>query len=204
MALLDVLKFPDARLRQKAQAVTSITPELKQLAKNMMETMHHKNGVGLAAVQVGRFVRLLVADTRSEFLTEPSPNSRYQAISLKKDLARLINQPLVLFNPRIIKKQGQVIFPEGCLSFPSYSAKVRRAEIVEIQAVDQEQKEVFIKTDGLLSICLQHEIDHLDGKLFIDHLSPIKARRLRDEIKKNGYPKEEKDTRLPPQQLPEL
>ena len=194
MALLEILKFPDPRLRQKAQAVGSVTPELKQLAKDMMESMQNKKGVGLAAVQAGRPVRLLIADTRSEFVADPSEPSRYPGASvLKQDLARRISQPLVLFNPQITKKEGHVVFPEGCLSFPSYFAKVKRAEIIELRAIDPEQKEVFIRTDGLLSICLQHEIDHLDGKLFIDHLSPMKARRLRDEIKKNGYPEERKD-----------
>ena len=197
MALLEVLKFPDSRLRQKARPVTKITPELKELAEDMLKTMQGKNGVGLAAVQVGRPVRLLTADTRSEFVTDPSSESRYKTAALKKDLAIHIKQPLILFNPQIIKKEGHVRFSEGCLSFPNYFAEVKRAEIVELKAWNQEQKEVFIRTDGLLSICLQHEVDHLNGRLFIDHLSPMKARRLRDEIKKNGYPKDNTAVKAP-------
>ena len=196
MVLLDILKFPDPRLRHRGKAVDKISPELKQLAQDMLDTMSHKNGVGLAAIQVGRPVRLLVADTRSELSenTENTENTeeppRYQTANLKKELVAKIQQPLILFNPEIIKKEGEVIFPEGCLSFPSYFAEVKRAEIVELKALNEKEEEVFIRTDGLLSICLQHEIDHLDGRLFIDHLSPLKAQKLREEIKKHGYPEE--------------
>ena len=200
MALLEVLKFPDPRLRHKGKPVEKITPELKQLAEDMLKTMYTENGVGLAAIQVAQPVRLLVADTRSELSENTETKSeeednRYPTSSLKKELVAQIKQPLILFNPEIIQKEGQVIFSEGCLSFPSYSAEVKRAEIVEVKALNEKQEEVRIRTDGLLSICLQHEIDHLNGRLFIDHLSPIKARRLREEIKKNGYPEKKPKSR---------
>lgn len=194
MALLNVLKFPDPRLRNKGRRVDNITPETRQLAKDMLETMYKYSGVGLAAVQVAQPIRLVVADTRSELVEDDTQTSddenvlRYKTDSLKKELVAKINQPLILFNPEILKRQGQVVFPEGCLSFPSYFADIKRAEIIELKALNEKGEEVFIKTDGLLSICLQHEVDHLDGKLFIDHLSPIKANRLREEIKKYGYP----------------
>ncbi|MCY4321459.1 MAG: peptide deformylase [Bdellovibrionaceae bacterium] len=188
MALLEILRFPNPLLRNKGKKVNQITEELKKLAENMLETMKNENGVGLAAIQVAQPVRLLVADTSSELSSENEKDSRYSSSTLKKNLVAHIKQPLILFNPEIIKKEGQVIFPEGCLSFPSYFAEVKRAEIVEVKALNKEGKEILIKTDGLLSICLQHEIDHLDGKLFIDHLSPIKAQRLKEEIKKHGYP----------------
>ena len=188
MALLDVLKFPDSRLRHKGQTVETITPALKQLAKDMLETMSQKNGVGLAAIQVAHPVRLLVADTSSELLESQEEKAPYSTDSLKKSLVAQIKQPLILFNPKVVKKEGQIVFSEGCLSFPSYFAEIKRAEIVEVKALNEKEEEIFIRTDGLLSICLQHEIDHLNGRLFIDHLSPIKARRLREEIKKNGYP----------------
>ena len=193
MALLEVLKFPDSRLRHKGQKVSQITPGLKKLAQNMLDTMNSQNGVGLAAIQVAQPVRLLVADTRSELSPQSEENSRYSSSALKKKLVPHIKQPLILFNPEVIKKEGQVIFPEGCLSFPSYFAEVKRAEIVEVKALNEEGQEILIKTDGLLSICLQHEIDHLDGKLFIDHLSPLKAQRLKEEIKKHGYPEINKE-----------
>ena len=193
MAVLEVLRFPDSRLRQKGKAVESITAELEQLAKDMLETMYKCRGVGLAAVQINRLVRLLVADTSSELAdSQEEKDSRYQSSHLKKELVAKIKQPLILFNPEIVSQTGKVFFPEGCLSFPSYFAEVQRSEIVEVKALNEKGEEVFIKTDGLLSICLQHEIDHLNGRLFIDHLSPIKARRLKEEIKKYGYPDKNK------------
>ena len=188
MAVLEVLKFPDPRLRHKGQKLSQITPELKKLAQDMLETMKAQNGVGLAAIQVAQPVRLLVADTSSELSAHSEEDSRYPTAGLAKNLVAKVKQPLILFNPEIIKRKGQVTFSEGCLSFPSYFAEVKRAEIVEVKALNEEGKEILIKTDGLLSICLQHEIDHLDGKLFIDHLSPVKAQRLKEEIKKYGYP----------------
>ena len=193
MAVLEVLKFPDSRLRHKGQKVSQITPELKKLAQNMLETMKAQNGVGLAAIQVAQPVRLLVADTSSELSDSSEENSRYSTSELTKNLVAQIKQPLILFNPEIIEKEGQVIFPEGCLSFPSYFAEIKRAKIVKVKALNEEGQEVLIKTDGLLSICLQHEIDHLNGQLFIDHLSPIKAQRLKEEIKKYGYPDKSKE-----------
>jgi len=192
MAVLNVLKFPDLRLRQKGKVVKKITPELKRLAEDMLETMYKENGVGLAAIQVTRPVRLLVADTSSELSEQPEENTSYSTSFLKKELVPHIKQPLILFNPEITKKEGSVVFSEGCLSFPSYFAEVKRAKIVEVKALNEKEESILIRTDGLLSICLQHEIDHLNGRLFIDHLSPIKARRLKEEIKKNGYP--EKNT----------
>ena len=192
MALLNVLKFPDLRLRHKGQTVHHIDSALKHLAQDMLETMYSHNGVGLAAIQVARPFRLLVADTRSELKGESQDSPpRYQTEGLKSQLVAGIKQPLILFNPEVVRKEGQIIFSEGCLSFPSYFAEVRRAETVEVKALNESGEEVFIRTDGLLSICLQHEIDHLSGRLFIDHLSPIKARLLREEINKKGYPEQQ-------------
>ena len=179
---LKVLKFPDPKLRIKGQAVEKVTPEYRQMAENMLELMHKENGVGLAAIQVDRPLRLFVADTRI-----PDDHARYKTDQMGL-LEQKIQQPLVFFNPKITYKEGETVFQEGCLSFPSYYAEVKRAEIVEVSALDKEGKPFSLKTDGLLSICIQHEIDHLDGKLFIDHLSPIKAQSLRDKIKKYGYP----------------
>ena len=188
MARLEVLKFPDSTLRMKSKKVTSITDELKKLAQDMLETMKLENGVGLSAIQVGQPIHLFVADTRSELSIPPDEETRYPQESLKQDLVKDIEQPLVLFNAKILSRQGKILYKEGCLSFPSYSAEVKRAEIIELQALNEKGEEVSFKTDGLLSICIQHELDHLDGKLFIDHLSPIKSQRLREEIKKYGYP----------------
>ena len=178
---LEVLKFPDSRLRNKGQKVSRVTEDLKVLAQAMLDTMYSMNGVGLAAIQVNKPFRLFVADTSSG-------EDRYEKSSLSCELEKSIKGPLVFFNPEIISLEGKVVFPEGCLSFPSYFAEVQRAQVVEVRALDMEGKSFSLKTDGLLSICIQHEIDHLDGKLFIDHLSPAKAQQLRNKIKKYGYP----------------
>lgn len=186
MEKLEILKFPDSRLRNKAKPVEKLTPELIQLAQDMIEIMYSQNGVGLAAIQINRQVSLLVANTSSEL--EQDLEAPEDISLLTQNLVPQIQQPLILFNAKVIKTEGTVIYPEGCLSFPSYQAEVKRAEVVHVKAQNEKWEEVLIKTDGLLSICLQHEIDHLNGKLFIDHLSPIKAARLREEIKKQGYP----------------
>ncbi len=180
---LEILKFPDPRLRKEAKTVQKVTPELIQLTKDMLEVMYEQRGVGLSSTQVNRVERVFVADTRVE--------GRYES-PLVNELEKKYQQPLVFFNPEILSLEGEVIFSEGCLSFPSYYADVKRAQIVEVKALDQTGQPFTLKTDGLLSICIQHEIDHLNGKLFIDHLSPVKAQQLRDKIKKHGYPVEQK------------
>ena len=184
MAILDILKFPDSRLRNKCVPVQEITSDLVQLADDMLETMYAAYGLGLSAIQVNRFVRLLTADTRTIYEGE---NERYKNTEIGK-YERLADQPLVLFNPEILSKSGEILFKEGCLSFPSYYAEVKRAAFIKVQGIDRSGKACTIKADGVLAVCIQHEIDHLDGKLFIDHLSLIKADRLRAQIKKYGYP----------------
>lgn len=181
MAVLEILKFPDPRLRQKCKPVTEITAELKQLAQDMLETMNSFKGIGLAAAQVNRQVRLIVLDTR------PRENGRYKPEEMT-ELERQVEQPLILFNPEIIGKEGKTTYDEGCLSVPTYFETVERFNWIEVRALDVEGKTITIKTDGLLAICLQHEMDHLDGKLFIDRLSPIKSIRIKNKIKKFGYP----------------
>ena len=188
MAILDILRFPDSRLRKKCLPVKEINSELKQLAGDMLETMYSAHGLGLSAIQVNRFVRLLVTDTQTP-AENTNGNERYKELKIG-ELEQKIKQPIVLFNPEITYREGETIFQEGCLSFPSYYVDVRRSAIVEVQGLDVSGQMVKIKTDGVLAVCIQHEIDHLDGKLFIDHLSPVKADRLRAQIKKYGYPDE--------------
>lgn len=182
--ILEILKFPDPRLRKKAKPVSEVTPELKTLAENMLETMYQFRGIGLAATQVGQEVRLLVMDTR------PKENGRYK-IEDMTELEQAVPQPIILFNPEIVASEGETTFDEGCLSVPGYYETVSRFDYVEVKGLNEHGDEIIIKTDGLLSICLQHEMDHLDGKLFIDRLSVIRANRLKNKIKKNGYPKPE-------------
>lgn len=184
MAVLEILKFPDPRLRYKCAPVKEITDDLVQLADDMLETMYAANGLGLSAIQVNHFVRFLTADTRALYT---GGNERYEKTEIGQ-YEKLVTQPVVLFNPEIISQSGEVLFKEGCLSFPSYYAEVKRSSVIEVRGMDKSGEMLTIKTDGVLAICIQHEIDHLDGKLFIDHLSPVKADRLRAQIKKYGYP----------------
>ena len=184
MAVLEILKFPDSRLRRKCAPVEKVTNDLVQLADDMLETMYAAHGLGLSAIQVNHFVRLLTADTRA---LGSDGYERYENTETG-EYEKLVAQPVVLFNPEIISRSGEVIFKEGCLSFPSYYAEVKRSSVIEVQGLDKSGKMLTIKTDGVLAVCIQHEIDHLDGKLFIDHLSPVKSELLRAQIKKYGYP----------------
>jgi peptide deformylase len=181
MAILEVLKFPDPRLRKKGLAVKKITPELKTLANDMLETMYSFRGIGLAAAQVDARVRLIVLDTR------PRENGRYKPEQMTPLEAAAV-QPLIIFNPVIVKKEGKTTYDEGCLSVPTYFETVERFNWIEMTGLNLQGESFTLQTDGLLAICIQHEIDHLDGKLFIDRLSPIKSMRLKSKIKKFGYP----------------
>ncbi len=187
MALLDILKFPDPRLRKKCAPVKEVTDELREFASNMLETMYHHKGIGLAAAQVNRQIRFLTADTRPK-----DERGRYNYGEMT-ELEKAIEQPVKIFNPVIVNKEGKTTYDEGCLSVPSYFETVERFNYIEVEGLDSEGHKMTIKTDGLLSICIQHEIDHLDGKLFIDRLSPIKANRLKAKIKKLGYPDPDED-----------
>ena len=181
MAILEILKYPDPRLRKKGEVVAEVTPELQQLAKDMLETMYSFKGIGLAAIQVDRQVRLLVTDTR------PKEGGRYKPEEMT-ELEQAVPQPLIIFNPEVINKQGKTTYDEGCLSVPTYFETVERADVIRFKGLDINGKPMEFEVDGLLAICIQHEIDHLDGKLFIDRLSPIKSQRIKGKIKKFGYP----------------
>ncbi len=189
MAILEVLTFPNPRLRHKAQPISKVTAEIKQLAADMLETMYAERGIGLAAIQVGVEKRILVIDIRP--MTD-GEGDRYD-LSKLTDLEKAVTMPLVILNPEIKKKEGKTTFEEGCLSVPGYFETVQRDEYVEVTGMDLEGKALNLKLDGLLAICMQHEIDHLDGKVFIDRLSPIKSMRLKSKIKKFGYKKKTDD-----------
>ncbi len=161
MTILKILEFPDERLRTVAKPVTVVDDSIRSLAENMLETMYDAPGVGLAATQVDVHQRLVVID-----------------VSEGKD------QPLVLINPEIIDHSGVETMDEGCLSFPDIFAEVERAELVTIKALDKDGKEFTLEADELLAVCIQHEIDHLDGKLFVDYLSQLKRRRIRKLLEK--------------------
>lgn len=180
--ILEILKYPDPRLRRKGVAVKEVTPELKQLAENMIETMYAERGIGLAAPQVGESIRLLVIDTR------PRDEDGQVTDEGMSDLEREVPQPIVIFNPEIYKSEGKTTYDEGCLSVPGFYETVERKLYIEAKGLDINGQEFVIKTDGLLAICLQHEMDHLEGKLFIDRLSFVKSNRIKSRIQKHGYP----------------
>ncbi len=161
MAELKILTFPDRRLRLKARPVAAASDRLRRLADAMLAAMYAAGGVGLAATQVNVQLRLLVMDT-----------------SLERD------SPQCLVNPEIVDASGEVISEEGCLSVPEFTAEVSRAQRVSVRARSIDMEPVELELDGLAAICVQHEIDHLDGKLFIDYLSPLKRRMLRKRLEK--------------------
>ncbi len=185
MAKLEIRTFPDEVLKKVAKPVTKVTPELAKLADDMLETMYDAPGVGLAAPQVGQSVRLIVIDTRYR-----GDDGSMDASDLT-ELEKKVSLPLRLFNPVIVKKEGNTSYEEGCLSVPGFVELVKRSEYVEVEALNEKGEKIKIATDGLLSICLQHEVDHLDGKLFIDRLSTVKKTLIKSKIRKHGYPTEE-------------
>lgn len=182
---LEVLKFPDPRLREKSQVVTDFS-KLKKLSEDMFETMYAENGIGLAAPQVGELLQMLVIDCRPR-----DTKGRYTMEDIT-ELEKKIQQPLVIINPKIIRSEGKTTFEEGCLSVPTFFDTVERARWIELEYQDVTGKTCRLETDGLLAIVIQHEMDHLDGTLFIDHLSLVKSNKIKNQIKKHGYPKKDK------------
>jgi peptide deformylase len=187
--ILKVLTYPDPRLREISQPVTQFDGKLKKLSEDMLETMYAENGIGLAAPQVGELVRMLVVDTRPRDL-----EGRYEK-NVMTELEQNIQQPLVVINPVILKGESKTTYDEGCLSVPSFYETVERHKTIELQYQDVTGKTHVLKTDGLLSICLQHEMDHLEGTLFIDHISFVKSNKIKNQIKKSGYPDKKKKSK---------
>lgn len=181
---LEILTYPNPLLREVSEPVTEFGPELKKLIDDMLETMYGANGIGLAAAQVGKLIQLLVIDTRPRDLERTDDDDQ-------SELEKKIRQPLILINPEIVKGEGKTTFDEGCLSVPSFFETVERFEKIEVKAFDSDGKEFRFETDGLLAICIQHEMDHLDGTLFIDHISFTKSNKIKNTIKKSGYPTKE-------------
>ena len=180
---LEILTYPNPQLREVSVPVTKFNVQMKKLVEDMMETMYDAKGIGLAAPQVGELIQLLVIDTRPR-----DEEERRYAYDELTDLEKKLPQPLVLFNPVIVKGYGSTTFDEGCLSVPSFFETVKRFEKVDMKALDVTGKEFTFTVDGLLAICIQHEMDHLTGTLFIDHISFMKASKIKNQIKKSGYP----------------
>ena len=181
MAILSIKTYPEAILSQVAKPVTEITPAHVILSNDMLETMYAAPGIGLAAPQVGHSIRLIVIDTRYR-----DSGGKVDSDEMT-ELERNFPFPLRLFNPVITKREGKTKFDEGCLSVPGFIETVQRASHVEFEALIPDKGKMQFKVDGLLAVCVQHEIDHLDGKLFIDRLSTVKRSLIRSKIKKHGY-----------------
>ena len=161
LSVLTILEFPDERLRKKAVAVQAVDGKIKKLVDDMLETMYQAKGVGLAATQVNVHQRIVVID-----------------VSEEKD------KPLCLINPEIIAKDGTEESEEGCLSVPGFYEKVNRAERIKVKALNKEGQPFEFEADDLLAVCVQHELDHLEGKLFVDYISSLKRQRIKKKLEK--------------------
>ena len=161
MALLPILEFPDPRLRTKAKPVATVDAAITRLTEDMLETMYDASGIGLAATQVDVHQRVIVID-----------------VSEARD------EPLVLINPELTLSGEEVASPEGCLSVPEYFEDVTRRSKVHLKALDAQGEPYELDAEGLLAVCIQHECDHLDGKLFVDYLSGLKRQRIRRKLEK--------------------
>jgi peptide deformylase len=163
MSKLTILTFPDPRLRNHAKPVERIDEEVRRIVDAMFETMYAAPGIGLAATQVNIPKRILVIDVSEEH-----------------------NQPLCFINPEILERSGEEQMDEGCLSVPGFYEPVTRAERVRVRALNRDGEPFELEADGLLAVCIQHEIDHLDGKLFVDYVSPLKRQRIRKKLEKES------------------
>ena len=166
MAIRTILHYPDKRLRNPGKSVTDFGPELQTLIDDMAETMYAAPGVGLAAPQIGESLRLFIIDVA----TADDAPSDFR----------------VFVNPEIVEREGDVVWEEGCLSFPGVHEEIKRAERVKVRAQDREGKPFELEADGLLAIAIQHENDHLDGKLMVDHLSVLKRRLVHRAMTKRA------------------
>lgn len=161
MSVLNILEFPDKRLRTKAQPVETVDDSIRTLVDDMLETMYEAKGVGLAATQVNMHKRIIVIDVSEEK-----------------------NEPLSLINPEVIEKDGVEESEEGCLSVPGFYEKVSRAEHIKVKALNKDGESFELEAKDLLAVCIQHEMDHLEGKLFVDYLSPLKRKRIQSKLEK--------------------
>jgi len=161
MALLDILEFPDPRLRTKASLISNVDGKLAKFADDMLETMYTAPGVGLAASQVNFHKRLIVIDVTEEN-----------------------KSPLILINPEITIREGDIETEEGCLSVPGFWETVMRSENIQLKAISREGEEFTLEAEGFLAVCIQHEMDHLEGKLFVDYISKTKRQMIRKKLLK--------------------
>ncbi len=162
MTHFTILEYPDPRLRTVAKNVEKVTPEITTLSEQMLETMYAAPGIGLAATQIDRHIRLLVVDVSEDY-----------------------SQPYCLINPEIVSKDGEIVHEEGCLSVPEIFAKVTRANHIVVKALDKQGEPFELEAEGLLAVCVQHEMDHLKGVMFVDYLTSLKRRMIEKRLAKN-------------------
>ena len=161
--ILDILKYPNKKLRTVAKEVEAVNGDIKKLVKDMFETMYAAPGIGLAATQVNFHQRIIVIDVSED-----------------------CDQPLCLINPEIIEKSGEIEYEEGCLSVPNYYENVKRANEIKVRALNEKGVSFEIEANEMLAVCIQHEMDHLMGILFVDHLSKLKQKRLKKKAEKQS------------------
>jgi peptide deformylase len=176
MALLEILTYPNPRLEQTSVSVEEVNDDIRQLVSDMTETMYEADGVGLAAPQVGVLQRIIVLDCSARFDDQGNETGE--------------REPTAIINPVITQKEGEIVWEEGCLSVPDYTEEVQRAAEVTVQGLNPEGEAIEIEADGLFSVCLQHEIDHLDGILFVDRLSRLKSNMIKKRLKKRARDEE--------------
>ena len=198
MSKLKIYRFPDAVLSKLAQPIQRVEKSYHKLADDMLETMYEAPGIGLAANQVGVLERILVLDTDFEMEdVEPEMEAPEGAEVAGGSIVKH-RKPRIIINPEIISREGQILFTEGCLSVPEYSADVKRAAKIKIRYQDIDGLTRELSADGLLAVAIQHEMDHLDGKLFIDRLSPVKKELARKKLIRERREEEESGETRPP------
>jgi len=168
MAILEILVAPDPRLKKKSLPVTRFDDNVQKIIDDMVETLHStSNGVGLAAPQVGIHQRIIIVE-----------------VGHHEDDEEVKLDPIVIINPHIVEEEDEIVWEEGCLSLPDFTAEVTRSGWVKVAGKDRHNRDITVEGDGLLAVCLQHEIDHLDGILFVDHISMLKRRMILKKLKK--------------------
>lgn len=180
MAKLKIFTFPEVVLSQKAAPIERVEKDLRKVADDMLETMYYSPGVGLAANQVGLLKRIIVLDTEYELEDPPGEVPVPESMEVADGRLAVFRKPIVMINPEIVYREGKILFSEGCLSVPEYSAEVERSEKVKVRYQDIDGVTRELAAEGLQAVCIQHELDHLEGRLFIDRLSELK----RDMVKK--------------------
>lgn len=182
MPKLKIYTFPDKILSQKALPIARVEKQYRKLADDMLETMYDAPGIGLAANQIGLLERIVVVDTDYEFHEFEEGKTPPGGAEVVADGFVTGKKPIVLINPEIVKREGKILFKEGCLSVPEYTAEVERAQKIQVKYQDLDGLTRTLDAEELFSVCIQHEMDHLDGRLFIDRLSPIKKQLAKKRL----------------------